>query len=309
MSFYSADAHPRALSDLEGVLCARGQVVVFGRGTTARLSVVLGMPPAPPEEEPDEETDEESDAGPHDAAPGDEQADLEPEPPADDPADAPAADVATRPDPADLEFLDLDPEELAAVLAPPPVRRASRPSLGPRPGVVGTSALADPLPATAPVAPVAPVAPPDPVTQWRARSVRCALRARGVDAELDRAPDGRPVVRSAFRADLTELAARWTRGAVKAVPVDLELDGPRLRLWVLTAGRRVGRAYLLGLDPHAPHTHGPLLEASRRAGLGATLGGDRSEPVLRIVGRRRQGRLSELVGDPPGDLPPEIWPG
>ena len=45
LSFYSADARPRAVGDLEGLLCAGGQVTLFGRGTSARLTVVLGPPP------------------------------------------------------------------------------------------------------------------------------------------------------------------------------------------------------------------------------------------------------------------------
>lgn len=303
LSFYSADAHPCALSDLEGVLCGRGQVVVFGRGTTARLSVILGAPPPPPEEDEEDEKDEEvgaEAAGSHPAeVAADEPAPDEPAPAADDDPDA-----ARALDPDDLEFLDLDPEELAAVLAPTTVpARGSR-----RPVTSGANALADPSPLPPPV--VAPVvlAPADPVAEWRARQLRDAFRTRGVDAELARAPDGRPVVRSAFRADLTGLAQRWTRGAVKAVPDGLELDGPRLRHWVLSAGRRAGHAYVLGLDPHAEHTHAPLLAASHRAGLGATLGVSRQEPCLRIIGRRRQGRLGELVGDPPRDLAADVWP-
>ncbi len=53
MSFYSADALPRAITDLEGVLCAGGVLTLFGRGTAARLAIVLGAPPpeieVPPE--------------------------------------------------------------------------------------------------------------------------------------------------------------------------------------------------------------------------------------------------------------------
>lgn len=294
LSFYSASAIPRALSDLEGVLCARGQVVMFGRGTTARLSVVLGSPsPAEPEDAEGGHDQPEDAGGGHgefeDAGGGQDEHD--------DAGEGHGGREFTRsgaiptPDPADLEFLDLEPAELAAILAGP---------------VAGLAVTAGAAPFDAVTA--AATATRDPVAEWRARVLRCAFRGRGVEAELDRAPDGRPVVRSAFRADLVDLARRWTRGAVKAVPSDLELDGPRLRLWVLVAGRRVGRAYVLGLDPHAEHTHDALLTASRRAGLGATLGGDRADPVLRIVGRRRQGRLGELVGDPPHGLPEGVWP-
>ena len=235
MSFFSADAQPRALTDLEGVLCARGQISWFGRGSAARLGIVLGAEPAP-----------------------------------DEPAD---------PD---------------------------RPEEAGEPGEAGEAG--EPAEAEEPEEPGA-TAPPDPFAPWRAHALRCAFTARGVPADLDRSPDGRPVLRSAFRADLVPLAAAWTRGAVKSVPAGFELDGPRLRLWVLAAGRRAGRAYLLGLDPHASWTHAPLLAASLRAGLGASLGGDRAEPVLRIPGVRRRARPAELVGERPRGVDDAVWPG
>lgn len=235
MSFFSADAHPRALTDLEGVLCARGQLSVFGRGTTARLSIVLGAPPI-----------------------------------------VPISDDTIRDDDAP----DADDDQ-------PPVEEPDD---------------TDPAHGDQPV-------DPDPIASWRSHALCCAFRTRGVAAEVVRLDDGRPVVRSAYRADLVPLARAWTRGAVKAVPAEFDLDGPRLRLWVLAAGRQHGPAYLLGLDPHAPGSHEPLLTASRRAGLGVTIGGDRAEPVLRIVGRRRQARLAELIGGRPRSLVDGIWPG
>ncbi len=135
------------------------------------------------------------------------------------------------------------------------------------------------------------------------------MRGRGVPADVERLPDGRPIVRSAYRADLVPLAAAWRRpGGSLAVPPDLQLDGPRLRLWVLAAGARRGRAYTLGLDPHARETHEPLLTACQRAGLGATLAGEEDEPVVAIVGQRRQRRLAELVGSRPRTLVDGVWP-
>ena len=200
LSFYSADAHARALSDLEGVLCAPGRISLFGRGGAARLAISVGSPPADPEV-------------------------------------------------------------------------------------------------------------PDPLATWRARALRCAFRARGVDAGITHTPDGRPVVGSAFRADLVPLATAWSDGGSKVLPPDLELDGPRLRLWVLAAGRLDGRAYVLGLDPQAPDTHEDLLRASRRAGLGADPGDDAAAPTLRVTGVRRIRRLAELVGARPPSAHDEVWPG
>jgi len=77
---------------------------------------------------------------------------------------------------------------------------------------------------------------------------------------------------------------------------------------VLAAGSIDGRAYTLGLDPDAGPRHDALLTASRRAGLGASLAEVGGVPVLRIVGRRRLGRLTELVGRPPRDLVDGVWP-
>ena len=149
----------------------------------------------------------------------------------------------------------------------------------------------------------------DPLLTWRVRALCCALRARGVPAEVRRTEDGRPEVCTAFRADLVGLARAWTcGGGMKHVPDGFELDGPRLRLWVLAAGALDGTAYTLGLDPDAPGSSDRLLTASRHVGLGATLAGAARTPVLRIVGKRRHGRLGELLGRPPRDLADGVWP-
>jgi hypothetical protein len=298
MSFYSADALPRAVTDLEGVLCAGGVLTLFGRGTAARLAIVLGAPP-PEIEVPDDATehaDGEAVPAPLPAAAPrrDERA----------PGGVPAAPTAPQV-PADHgegwdEGIDEIPDDEL------PVRDDGAPSPEPDP-------LEHPDPAPEPEHPAAPppaVVTPDPVVEWRAHALCCAFRGRGVPADVERLPDGRPIVRSAYRADLVPLATAWRRhdGAL-GVPTDLELDGPRLRLWVLAAGRQRGRAYTLGLDPHARATHEPLLTACQRAGLGATLAGDEDEPVVAIVGLRRQRRLAELVGGRPRTLVDGVWPG
>ncbi|MDL5154485.1 hypothetical protein [Actinomycetospora termitidis] len=269
MSFYSADALPRAITDLEGVLCAGGEMSLFGRGTAARLTIVLGALPPEPEDLPD-----------------DEPVPVEPAPPVpDEPAAPPTvlADQRTW-----EEGVDEIPDDDLPVRddGPPPDAEAEPPPAEPEP---------------------APPAVTDPEAEWRAHALCCAFRGRGVPAEVERAPDGRPVVRSAFRADLLPLAQQWCTDA-KHAPDALALDGPRLRLWVLAAGRWNGRAYTLGLDPLAPTTHEPLLTACQRAGLGATLAGDSDGPVVRIVGRARQRRLAELVGGRPRHLHDGVWP-
>jgi hypothetical protein len=301
MSFYSADALPRAVTDLEGVLCAGGVLTLFGRGTAARLAIVLGTAPTVPDVEavpgPDDEPGPVPDAP---AAPG----------PATPPSDHRAPGGLRRPGrppqvPVDHrggwdEGIDEIPDDEL------PVRVEDEP-----PAVEDPEDPEDPAAdADTPDAPTLAVVTPDPVVEWRAHALCCALRGRGVPADVERLPDGRPVVRSAYRADLVGLAAAWRRtdGSL-AVPPDLVLDGPRLRLWVLAAGSRRGRAYTLGLDPHARTTHEPLLTACQRAGLGATLAGDEDEPVVAIVGQRRQRRLAELVGGRPRTLVEGVWPG
>lgn len=309
MSFYSADALPRAVTDLEGVLCAGGVLTLFGRGTAARLAIVLGTPPVPevPDDEPPVVPDDGSRAAvpsasaPLPTPPGAERAPRGgPSPPA---ALQVPGDHASGADGADRgdwdEGIDEIPDDELPVRddgAPPPDDEALE--------------QPDPEPPEHPDAPTAAVVPPDPVVEWRAHALCCAFRGRGVPADVERLPDGRPIVRSAYRADLVPLAAAWRRpDGTLEVPTDLELDGPRLRLWVLAAGRQRGRAYTLGLDPHARATHEPLLTACQRVGLGATLAGDEDEPVVAIVGGRRQRRLAELVGGRPRTLVDGVWPG
>ncbi|MDD7941708.1 hypothetical protein PHK61_25130 [Actinomycetospora lutea] len=321
LSFWSADARPRALGDLEGLLCGPGRAELFGRGSAARLTIVLGPEPEP-EPEP-EDADVEEDEPPIDDAP--------------DPVPAPDADVeGPALDPDELAHLDLDPDEIAARLGrgggfPDDHRQyaaSGAAALAPLRAAGGRHAddHAEPDPEHAGVSPPRGCGDPgvtrqrrriartpdhvdDPLLAWRVRALCCALRARGVPAEVGRTEDGRPEVRTAFRADLAGLARAWTRGGgMKRVPEGFELDGPRLRLWVLAAGALDGTAYTLGLDPDAPGSSDRLLTASRHAGLGATLAGAARTPVLRIVGRRRHGRLGELLGRPPRDLADGVWP-
>jgi hypothetical protein len=310
MSFYSADALPRAVTDLEGVLCAGGVMTLFGRGTAARLAIVLGAPPPLIGVAPDEATE-----------PADREAvpvpDAEALPipevehagarraPRVVPAPAPLLDGHGSWD----EGVDEIPDDELPVRddhEPPVIEPHDHPA---PPTEAGAPDAAD-VPEPPADAPTLAVVTPDPVVEWRAHALCCALRGRGVPADVERLPDGRPVVRSAYRADLVGLAAAWRRpDGSPAVPDGLVLDGPRLRLWVLAAGSRRGRAYTLGLDPHARATHEPLLTACQRAGLGATLAGDGDEPVVAIVGQRRQRRLAELVGGPPRILVDGVWPG
>ncbi len=143
---------------------------------------------------------------------------------------------------------------------------------------------------------------------WRGRALRQALAERGVDATLYTTEDGL-LLRTAFRRDLTALAAAWTAGPDKACPAGVVLAGAALRLWVLAAGDWIDAGYLLRLDPHAPGTHEPLAAAVTACGLPVNPHTTEDGcPGLRLSGRRRLGRLVELVGRPPSAAAESHWP-
>lgn len=163
--------------------------------------------------------------------------------------------------------------------------------------------------------------------EWRAESLVREFRARNIEAEVVPAAadlsaglvepgserngpvDGAALLRSRRTPELEELAADWTRGAVKAAPVGLTVAAGLLRCWTLAAGRHDGVGFLLGLDRHAPDTYEPLAAACARAGLaGALVGASGAGPALRIVGRRRHVRLVELLGTPPPEAPVGAFP-
>ncbi|MCV6965554.1 hypothetical protein BST27_20105 [Mycobacterium intermedium] len=135
---------------------------------------------------------------------------------------------------------------------------------------------------------------------WRATALAEMIREAGLEPEITRTDEQTPLVRTSVAPSLRSVAAEWTRGAVKTVPVRW-LPGPReLRAWTLAAGSPEADRYLLGLDPHAPDTHSPLASALMRVGIAPTLIGTRgTRPALRISGRRRLSRLVENVGEPP----------
>ncbi|HEX5144597.1 MAG TPA: hypothetical protein VFW21_12085 [Mycobacterium sp.] len=145
---------------------------------------------------------------------------------------------------------------------------------------------------------------------WRATALAEMIAGCGLDPEITRTDENTPLVRTAVDSRLVDMAAAWTRGAVKTVPPQWLPGARELRAWVLAAGSPDGDKYLLGLDPHAPDTHSPLASALMRVGIAPTLIGTRgTRPALRISGRRRLSRLVENVGEPPDDREAEAsWP-
>ena len=143
----------------------------------------------------------------------------------------------------------------------------------------------------------------------RAEPLQAALATLGLETERATTEDGRTVVRTASTPALAGLAARWRSGAVKTPPAGFVLDGPRLRLWCLSAGHPDGAGYLLRVGEHDEDAWAPLGAALSAAGLAATFLGPRGGgPGYRVVGVRRLRRLCELVGDPPEGLPDHLWP-
>jgi len=145
---------------------------------------------------------------------------------------------------------------------------------------------------------------------WRAAALAEMITECGLTAEIARTEENTPLVRTGVEPGLLDVAAQWTRGAVKTVPAQWVPGSRELRAWTLAAGAPDGERYLLGLDPHAPDTHSSLASALMRAGIAPTLIGTRGvRPALRISGRRRLSRLLENIGEPPADIEAyAAWP-
>lgn len=145
---------------------------------------------------------------------------------------------------------------------------------------------------------------------WRAQALADEIERSGVAAEISVSSEGSPLVGTVTTWALEELYKSWTKGAVKTMPATWVPSPRALRLWVIAAGQRDIDRYLLGLDSHAPESHGSLATAVMRAGIAPTLVGTRSaNPALRIAGKRRLTRLVESVGEAP-DIPGAalMWP-
>lgn len=144
---------------------------------------------------------------------------------------------------------------------------------------------------------------------WRVGAVLAAYAERDLRGEAVPGEEGATSVRTPFSRLLLPVAERWVRGAVKSVPAGFTLDGSRLRLWAVGAGRRDEHGYLLRLSPHDPPVWEPAGAALAGMGIAGTFVGPRAGgPAYRITGRRRSARLREYVGEAPAEAPPTDWP-
>jgi hypothetical protein len=144
--------------------------------------------------------------------------------------------------------------------------------------------------------------------RWRVDAVLAAFAERDLRGDVVE-EDGLTSVRTPFSRTLLPVAERWVRGAMKSVPSGLTLDGARLRMWAIGAGRRDEHGYLLRLSPHDPPVWDAAGAALARAGVaGAFVGPRAGGPAYRVTGRRRLVRLGEYVGDLPTAASARDWP-
>lgn len=150
---------------------------------------------------------------------------------------------------------------------------------------------------------------------WRASAIVAECARRGLAATQTPGLDANLGVRTAYAPALLGLARAWTDDVGLRAPRGLQLDGRVLRLWAIAVGHWDGTVYVLPIAGPNQAFQDAIAAAlaavgvvaqlsSRRAGRGGAAG----EVSFRIVGRRRLDRLVEMVGDPPKQAPPDVWP-
>jgi len=150
---------------------------------------------------------------------------------------------------------------------------------------------------------------------WRASALVSECARRGLVATGLSTVDEHIEVRTAYSAALNPLADAWLgaepqANGAKHPPQGLLLDGRALRLWVEAAGRCEGTTtYALELGVADEPVWSAVGAALAALGLRGQLVVPRSGiPAYRIVGKRRVAALAEMIGDPPKQAPPGLWP-
>ncbi|SIN30560.1 hypothetical protein [Micromonospora cremea] len=145
---------------------------------------------------------------------------------------------------------------------------------------------------------------------WRVHVLVAELALRGLAASWEPTGDARHAVRTSYTRVLKPLAVAWLHGPAKRPPATFHLTGRRLRLWLAAAGTpEPPGGFLLRLGEGDQECWERVGTALAAAGLAGTLlGPDEGGPGYRITGRRRLGRLAELVGGPPRAAPADAWP-
>jgi hypothetical protein len=146
-------------------------------------------------------------------------------------------------------------------------------------------------------------------TAWRVEVIAAELHSTlGLEAVIERAEAGTSVG-TPWLSELRGLADSWSLGAIKCPPSGWALDGSRLRWWALSEGRASEGMYTLALGASDEHAWLAVGSALHAAGVPGVLVGPRADgPAYRIVGRRRLGRLLELIGEAPDGVPSDCWP-
>ncbi len=144
--------------------------------------------------------------------------------------------------------------------------------------------------------------------RWRAEALAAAFGERdagGPDAIVAAASGFG--VRTAFSPQLTDYAARWTRGANEGLPAGFRLGAGGLRLWAIAAGRRDDVGYLLATAEPDDPIHRAAGAQLSRLGVAAVSLAQRGGPGWRVTSAKRLRRLVELLGPPPPGGEPD-WP-
>jgi hypothetical protein len=147
--------------------------------------------------------------------------------------------------------------------------------------------------------------------RWRAAALVGEMRIRGLAATCVSTVEENLGVRTPYSTMLAPLARAWLAGAVKLPPPGFALEGRRLRLWMMAAGYREPLAVTLRVGRCEESVSLILQRALATVGLPSDIVGASGRavgPSLRISGRRRIGRLAELIGDPPPSAPAGEWP-